>query len=292
MSSADSSQKYDFRSHSRAPVQIETQLLDWLSRASRLLSQKWKNLSGVEPDWHFPVPKIEECRKAQLPQFAVVFEVMLDNHSMPTLLVVPGEFGIALVKTTLGESIESMEDQRPVTPIEVALIEMFAVETIDAVSTGGAGAGYPSCRLGNHNSHPDLVRIYPNESKLIALEFESEFPFGKGALRWIWPQSLADDLFFEDHDEAAENAQHTADLQNLAMRMKVNLTVQLGAIHLDIAELAKLSVGDVLTLDQAINEPLDVKMSNQTIMRAWPTRTGSHQSIQVEETRERVTAGS
>ena len=282
MSESDLNSTYDFRNHSRAPVQIESQLLDWQSRSSRLISQKWQNLCGVRPDWKFPIPKIEECRTTQLPQHAVVYEVHVNDNAPPTLLTIPGEFGIAIVKTTLGQVVEELEEVRSVTQIEIALLEMFARETIDAISTSGSGAGFPSCVLGEHIEHPDLVRIYPNESKLIALQFETEFSFGTGLLKWIWPESLADDLFFDDEFAPAE-AMHAKDLRNLAMRMRVQLHVQLGTIHLEISDLSKLNIGDILTLDQAIDEPLSVRLSNQTIMRAWPTRTGSFQSMQVEE---------
>ena len=283
MSDPDATTTFDFRSNSRAPVQIESQLLDWQSRASRLLSQNWQSLSGLKPDWQFPSPKIEDCRKSQLPQFSVVFELHLDGHAAPTLLVIPGVFGIALVRSTLGEAIEKMDDQRHVTIIETAMVEMFAAETVDAISSGGSGAGFPGCTLGSYIDSPDLVRIFPNETKLITLQFESEFPFGSGELQWIWPESLADDLFFDGVDSTPDEAHHVEDLRNLAMRMRINLRVVLGTVTLDIAELSKLKNGDILTLNQSINEPLSVNLANEPIMRAWPTRTGSHQSIQISE---------
>ena len=283
MSESDSATPFDFRSQSRAPIQIETHLLDWQSRACRLMTQKWAYLCGLSPQWDVSVPNTLECRTAELPKHSVVYRVQLEGQELPTLMVFPGPFAIALVKTILGESVEAMDDDRPLTMIEISLVEMFVAETIDAIKQAGVGAGYPACSIGPHNPDTLFVRIYPNESKLISLQFESAFSFGNGFIQWLWPESLADELFFESDDTEERDSQHKADLSNLAKRMRLDIRVQLGKVKMDISDLAELKSGDILVLDQPIDEPLDVSISGSTIMRAWPTRTGHQQSIQIEE---------
>ncbi|MEM7316943.1 MAG: FliM/FliN family flagellar motor switch protein, partial [Planctomycetota bacterium] len=273
----------DFRTSNRLPVQVESRLLDWQLRACRLMPQKWMNQLGISTQWDVPPPSVLECRPTELPKYSVVYNVLLADRTMPTLIVIPSNLAIALVQINLGEAVEKLGYTRELTSIERSILEMLMHRIVEALNTGGNGAGYPTCTLGEYDLHPLMIRIYPNESKLISLRYDISSQFGDSHFQWIWPESLAAEMFLDSEAIYPAEPLQSEDLQLLAMRMQLQLQVALGSVNLSVSELANLSAGDVVVLDQPIAEPLNVQLEDRTIMRAWPTKTGNHQSIQVEE---------
>jgi flagellar motor switch protein FliM len=283
MMTNDPATPFDFRNSNRLPVQVESRLLDWQLRACRLMPQKWANQLGVTTHWDVPPPSVLECRPTELPKHSVVYQLHLTDQNVPTLLVLPSNLATTLVQINLGEEVEKLGYTRELTSIEISLLEVLLRRTVDAINTGGNGAGYPLCELGEHDPHPLMIRIYPNESKLISLRYDIKGPFGDSHFQWIWPESLAAEMFLDSEAIYPSEPLQSAELQLLALRMKLQLRVALGSVDLHVSDLANLRVGDLLVLDQPIAEPLNVHLEDRIVMRAWPTQTGNHQSIQIEE---------
>ncbi len=273
---------FDFRSPCRLPLQVESRLLDWQLRASRLLPQKWSAQLRFTTSWEVPTPETIDCRKAELPKDFVVFQVRLANAELPTLIGLPSDLAIALVQTVLGQDIQELGPPRQLTSIEISLLEMLLQKAVDSLNEGGVGAGYPTCTLGHHDTQPLLIRIYPSEPELVVLRFKAQLPFGESSLQWIWPGTLADDLFLDLDPLATGSHEHSQHLRNLVMRVPVDVAVELGSVKLHVSDLANLSKGDVLVLDQRISEPLTCRVAGQPLLQGWPVKSGQRQAIQIQ----------
>ncbi len=59
------------------------------------------------------------------------------------------------------------------------------------------------------------------------------------------------------------------------------MTVVLGTVELSLADLSRLSVGDVVILDQRVSEPLTAELAGQQKCAGWPGRVGTRQAFEV-----------
>jgi flagellar motor switch protein FliM len=76
---------------------------------------------------------------------------------------------------------------------------------------------------------------------------------------------------------------------------QVWVVAELGRLHLSLAELVALRVGDTLRLDVPVNGDVDVRVENRVLLRAQPTAVGTQLAIQItgrHETESPVASGS
>ncbi len=272
---------FDFRSPCRLSLHVESRLGDWQRRAARLLPQKWLTWLPLTTVWTCPSPETIDCASAEFSEQFAVFQIDVDGQQQPTLLAVPCDLAVPLVLSVLGEQVDAVPPQRGVTSVETAILELLVQQTIEALNEGGGGAGYPQCQLVQPLVQPVPMRIFPLEENLVVLRFTAQFPWGEGSVQWIWPESMAETLFVDALPLADASAEDSRVLGAVALRLPFEIRVQLGAVKLHVTELATLSEGDVLILDQKIHEPLVCRIGNQPLLQAWPTVTGNKQSIQI-----------
>jgi flagellar motor switch protein FliM len=278
---SEATRSFDFRNPSRLPIEVESRLLDWQARTCRLMSHKWSHPLAVTTTWETSPPEAVSCGKGDLPEHFAVARVSLAGVNQTTLLAMPSELAVALVQTALGQSVEALDQPRELTSIELSILEVFFGHMIDAMNEGGGGVGYPECTFTQFDPQPLMLQIFPAESELNVLQFHVTAPFGTSAIRWVWPASVAEQLFLTDERPTVANAETARQLEDAALQMPFQLSVELGVAKLHITELANLKEGDVLVLNQRISEPLKCKVAQRVMMRGWPTTTGSRQSIQI-----------
>lgn len=275
---------FDFRSPCRLSLHVESRLGDWQRRAARLLPQKWLSWLPLTTAWTCPSAETIDCASAEFPEQVAVFQVDVENQSQPTLMAVSGELAVPLVLAVLGDPPGEPIEGRALTSVESSVLELLIHQTVAALNEGGGGAGYPQCKLVRFLDKPVAIRLFPLEENLVVLRFTAGFPWGTGSVQWIWPESMAEGMFEAPLPLADASAEDSRVLSAVALRLPFELRVQLGAARLHVAELASLQEGDVLILDQKINEPLHCFVGGQPLLQAWPTVTGTRQSIQIAGT--------
>ncbi|HZV77405.1 MAG TPA: flagellar motor switch protein FliN [Candidatus Babeliales bacterium] len=67
----------------------------------------------------------------------------------------------------------------------------------------------------------------------------------------------------------ATDPKHAGEPANLGVLMQVplQLTVELGACTMPIAEVLKLGTGSIVELDRAVNHPVDLLVNNKPVAR-------------------------
>jgi flagellar motor switch protein FliM len=64
----------------------------------------------------------------------------------------------------------------------------------------------------------------------------------------------------------------------------VQITAGLGSSELAMNDLVDMSVGDIIVLDQFIEQPLTVYANEKPIFKAWPGRQDQQQVLSIEST--------
>ena len=72
-----------------------------------------------------------------------------------------------------------------------------------------------------------------------------------------------------------------SEVGHLVLEMPVEVNVRLGARKLEMRELANLKPGDILVLDQRINQPLTAFVEGVPKYVGWPGKLGNRRVFQV-----------
>ena len=103
-------------------------------------------------------------------------------------------------------------------------------------------------------------------------------------LDWFWLAPLQP---FNERMNRTDPATQTLLEKEMARKVEVvvrelpiEVTVDLGVVELPLSQLASLSPGDLLILNQRVSEPLIARVDGQAKFRGWPGRVGLRQSSQ------------
>ena len=271
---------FDFSMPCRLDVAIENRMLDWQRTACKLLPDKWSNFFKFAAPWT-PL-KLETISTAsyELPANIQAYSVGFEGHMQRTLLGFPPALSLGLVEGVLGGTPTEMPDSRLLTQIEFSLLEVVLQILLEAVNEAAVSCGLPTCELQGRESTPHLIRLFPGDEELVMLTVRIEMPFGEQELFWIWPEPLAHELFPADLGQATTTVVKD-ELQQLAKRIPLDLSIRLGEVEIDVADLAGIRVGDVIVLDQRVSEPLKCFLCEQLFLEAWPGQQNARRAIQV-----------
>ena len=78
------------------------------------------------------------------------------------------------------------------------------------------------------------------------------------------------------------NAQMRDDLEKLVLCAPAELQVRLGKANVRLSRLADLKQGDIIVLDQRIEDPLVAELGGQPMFRGWGCRVGKQQVFQID----------
>jgi flagellar motor switch protein FliM len=131
------------------------------------------------------------------------------------------------------------------------------------------------------------TRIFPPDDNVLTATFHVKGPFGESewyclfSLKHLLGQ-LALSMPGADKPRTGPRSPEPDRLRLLVEELPVELTVQLGTVELSLAELAKLSAGDLIILNQRVSEPLTAYLAGEKKCKGWPGRVGSRQAFEVE----------
>ena len=126
--------------------------------------------------------------------------------------------------------------------------------------------------------------MFPSHVRTLVCRFQIESPLGTEPCWWIFPETEIVELLETCQRDAVPMAQTSpsTEMPALVERLPVELVVELGESRLTMAQLANLAVGDLLILNQTVQEPLSASLSGCPKFQGWPGRVGSTQAFQIE----------
>lgn len=272
--SAAAAERYDFRQPARLTSATSHQLGAWQRRIASLLPDK---LAPHVADLACDALPNDVGRPDEVsPPHPLLAYRLRVNAEHETILALHRPLAATLVAEMLGEPQESLAEDRPLTLVEQSLIELAVADMVELLDESGTPLGIHTELLGGER-RTQLIRLF-NPAELVALvNFRLRGRFGEGGLCWIWPQSLLEELM--DEPTAASVA---PELSELAMRLPFEMVIRLGGARLSVQELAALRPGDIVVLDQAVDEPLAARVGGKEKLRVWPGREGTRQAVQID----------
>lgn len=201
--------------------------------------------------------------------------------ALNTVVILPRPLLLALVLNSLGDKLTEVPADRELTAIERTLADVICQQIAEVICEVRHSGWDQAPTISPCNYLPQIVRLFPGNPDLISLNFELTGTFGPQPLSWFWLEADADRLFGATDQGPKASRDEQAHMEQIVRQLPVELVIQLGAATLNLAELSNLEVGDVIVLNQRVQEPLQGVVADQPLLQAWPGRLGNKQAIQI-----------
>lgn len=275
---------YNFQKPGPLATAQEEQFAEWLRQAAALATRVWQRQLPINLELAYRGS--DALRAAQalqgLPEGMLGWRLALHNQ-LSTVTLWPRSLILAVVAVLLGDDAAELPAERELTVVEESLFEFFLKDLLfPKLQETWTGRVPLQPELGAKEPHPRWLRMFEPDESLVVTSMSLTGGFGTQEWRWLLPKKGL--LASLDADgAAAENpAVVQRRLQELVRNMPVEIVVKLGTAELPLVQLAHLQVGDVVVLDQRINQPLRVMVGGQEKMRGWPGRQGTRQGLQID----------
>jgi flagellar motor switch protein FliM len=261
---------YNFQKPGPLASAQEQQFSGWLRQACALATRIWqKQLPGELSVEYRGCEALRAADALQaLPDGVLGWRVLL-HERLTTVMIWPRPLTLGVVAGLLGDLIAELPADRDMTAVEDSLFEFFLHEQL-LPKFLETWTGRVPLRpvLDAKEPHPRWLRVYEQDESLMVTTLALTGPFG--AHEW------------RDLAVAEESAAVQRRLQVLVREMPVEITVKLGTAQLPLAQLAHLQAGDLIVLDQRINQPLKASVAGRDKLSGWPGRQGNRQVLQID----------
>ena len=273
---------FDFRNAGTADVVVRS-LKSWLKKSEGTFSDSWEAIAGSSADLicELVLSRTFEEGVQSVGDPCVGYSLLLGTEDLPTLVCIPNTDAIAIANYVVGNGLETEPESRKLTSIEVSLCRML-IETLgSALSIAFAGTEPLQIKVGEFDESPQLSRLIPVEELVLSNKLRVSIQDVTIHFAWLVPRKPIEQLFENaTGTRLARTANRPVDI---VMHLPLDLVGILGETVMEMAEVAELQIGDIVTLDQKIDEPLTLRIDETDMFSCWPGRIGRQQGLQIEK---------
>jgi flagellar motor switch protein FliM len=279
---------YDFRSPAPLTNEVTRRLDAWFAEAARRSAKSWAKILTSSPELRpkaHEVVQYEEC-PAYLAGEALCFRVARGAGGPASMVSLPRTLMLVLLGSALGETVVTVPTDRALTSVEESLGEyLVRVLLLDEFRGAWPGPQPLTLEVGKREADPRAALPFAPDDGVLACTFSVVGAFGTIDWCWLLPRSgWLDDAPAPADRAAADPGANPAvpPLEALARSMPVDLVVLLGTAELALTQVEQLQAGDLILLDQEVNQPLKALVSGATKFHVSPGAAGSRLAVRVQ----------
>jgi flagellar motor switch protein FliM len=187
-----------------------------------------------------------------------------------------------------GKSAKYSIPSRPLTEIELRLIDRIIERAIEGLEKSWASVCELKLRVTQVESNPQLVQIVPPNEVIVLISFEITMGEIRGIMNLCIPFNTIEPLMGNlSSDTWSAYTKRTADprqklnLQTGVGKGKVKMVVGLADTRLTAQEIMSLSVGDVIMTEKGREQPLEVYIEGRALFQGSAGLLKGHKAIQI-----------
>lgn len=284
MSRSESIASVDFSAPRRLTGTASRAVTAWQSTACTLLRENWQGLlgSGVE----LRPERIDSCVASKairvLPDPGYAARLSVGPTAFTAFAVFSCRLVQVLVADMLGTLGTEWPAERPLSPAELSMVELLFGEVARSVGHGWPEVTPLDCQLESVIFRPLRSRVFSPDETLIRTLVSVRTPLGDEEVTLLFPESGLMSIGISGQLETDTSTQQPApQLRQLAERIPVTMVVELGNATLSLADMNRLSIGDVLVLDQPVSTPMAASIEGRLQWLGQPCRLGQRQGFRI-----------
>jgi len=292
----------DFRKPGRVPEDIGQMLTQWQRESREAIELRFGRV--LPPSLRVEVPSPEPIMGDDLrtcADTAIVYRVDVLDYATPTLILLDRKLAIAMATEMLGSTEQDEDDEekekdeekdeevkeetvdRALSDIEMTCLDFLIEELRASIEISQKLTPPRSMKVVGKTQLKELYSEFPANVTNSSVAFRFHLPSGEGLIRWVLPQAVTLDMAASLPKTIQSNSMSRKALERLVLSAPCELSVRLGQTHLPLSKLGTLAPGDIIVLDQKIDEPLRASVGGQSIFFGWPARHAKQQVFQIDE---------
>ncbi len=201
---------------------------------------------------------------------------------------------MVFVDRLLGGSGIKMEVKRAITPIEQRLIKPIVERALKNLSTAWSPVHQLTFQMKGFESNPDFVQIAPASEIVIVISFEIKIGEDSFLMNLCYPSFALEEViarlnvqYYSTVRTSKDKAEAQKHITHHLAHTQLPIQVQLGKTHISIGDLMNLEVGDVLMLDNTIEDKLAIFVDNRLKFYGYPGLMNDHIAVKITESAEK-----
>jgi len=282
MTTAEAQQAAIFAQPRRLTGSANRALTSWQTTVATLLQENWRALLGT--DITVTVGATDSARSgkaiSQLDDPGYAGRLEIGPAQDITLFCMSTKLMIALVNDMLGTPSDTWPEERELTAVETSMAELLFGEVSRAISQAWPEVEPLACDLLSVIARPTRSRIYAPDAILARTKITVTTSMGEATVVWLISRTTLEGVGIGDaHEE--ETPAPAPQLKKLAEDIPVQITVRLGDTSMRLSELEHLRVGDYLTLEQSVSQPLEMTIDGRLHWLGHACRLGTRQGFEI-----------
>src|SRR5580692_3375553 len=187
-----------------------------------------------------------------------------------------------------GKSAKYTIPSRPLTEIELRLIDRIIVRAIEGLEKTWASVCELKLRVTQVESNPQLVQIVPPNEVIVLISFEITMGEIRGIMNLCIPFNTIEPLMgnlssdtWSAYTKRTVDPRQKLNLQTGVGKGKVKMVVGLADTRLTAQEIMGLSVGDVIMTERGREQPLEVYIEGRPLFRGSAGLLKGHKAVQI-----------
>lgn len=185
-----------------------------------------------------------------------------------------------LILAELLDLPEEMETpEREPTQIELGCVAKFIDQFAAASGESWPGEIVLDIERQETTTNPKRMRMFGQREFVSCVNVTCKIPRGEFQLNWVLPKKEIADLL--KTIVMTNGNSETNSPEEVVMAMPVEVVAELGSANWKMSDLANLNVGDVIVLNQRIDEPVKLKVNERAYFEGWPGKAGIRQALEI-----------
>jgi len=223
----------------------------------------------------------------QLPEFIVSATLRLSADCGTALLVAGCDTALFMLDRMLGGAASALPEARWLTEIECTLMEGVMSKVVGAYAATWRPLAEISGQVRSVTSSPTLSHIGLPAEIVCAADFSIETGSAVGSFSLCLPvvacEPVLGKLVLQHWLSAGRTSARPARefSERQVTQVRVPVQVMLGGVRLTLSEIVGLEVGDIVRLDKATHDEVEIIVGGKTKFFGRPGRTDGRLAVQV-----------
>ena len=283
---------YDFRHPDRVSKEQMRALRTIHERFGRVfatyLSSTLRMMVDIKVDSIDQVTYSEYAMSLTTP--ACIYVVRMENLNGSGLIEFSTDLFFILLERQLGGVGQSSFENREVTIIEQKVLEKVLVNALTFLNEAWESITPLGCKLESFETNAQFVQIAPPSETVVIIILAVYIKDKTYNINLAIPyyviepvmQNLSSQTWIALTQHAGQKDQSNKVRDNI-LQTEVNLIANLGTADINIKEFVNLQKGDLIRLNENINDPLKISVNENLKFLASPGTSGIHKAIEINK---------
>ncbi len=225
------------------------------------------------------------------PTRSIVVTLAAEPLSGAQLIRLSPSLGHALIDRLLGGAGDVSVEDRPFTDIDVHVLERGLPVFLEALGESWAGVErlHPVIRL--LEASPQFLRLVGPQEAVVLIDIEISFSRHSGdltivlpydSIKPILPKLTSVALLTDQTEDRPADIEGARLLRAAALGIELGVTALVGTTTLTVADFLELAAGDIVMLEQAASEPIEVQVGGRPKFTAKPFARSRRLCLMIE----------